>query len=72
MAEVLAKAEKYINEEEALLSKRENSFVQKEKRRGEKSENEASGDEEIGIDPHEGTERTENALQRDKATSRIA
>ena len=36
MAEVLAKAEKYINGEEALLSNRENSSVQKEKGRGEK------------------------------------
>ena len=36
MAEVLAKVEKYINGEEALLSKRENSSVQKEKNRGEK------------------------------------
>ena len=34
MAEVLAKAEKYINDEEALLSKRENSSAQKEKSRG--------------------------------------
>ena len=38
MAEVLAKAEKYINDEEALLSKRENSSAQKEKRRGEKKQ----------------------------------
>ena len=36
MAEVLAKAEKYINGEEALLSKRGNSSAQKEKSRGEK------------------------------------
>ena len=36
MAEVLAKAEKYINSEEALLSKREKSSAQKEKSRGEK------------------------------------
>ena len=36
MAEVLAKVEKYINDEEALISKRENSSVQKEKRRAEK------------------------------------
>ena len=36
MTEVLAKAEKYINGEEALLSKRENSSAQKEKSRGEK------------------------------------
>ena len=36
MAEVLAKAEKYINNEEALLSKWENSSTRKEKSRGEK------------------------------------
>ena len=36
MAEVLSKAEKYINCEEALLSKRENSSTQKEKGKGEK------------------------------------
>ena len=36
MAEVLAKAEKYINDEEALLSKHENSAAQKERSRGEK------------------------------------
>ena len=33
---MLAKAEKYINNEQALLSKRENSSAQKEKSRGEK------------------------------------
>ena len=36
MAEVLAKAEKYINGEETLLSKQENSVAQKERSRGEK------------------------------------
>ena len=36
MAEVLAKVEKYINGEEALLSKRENSSAQREKGRSEK------------------------------------
>ena len=36
MAEVLAKAEKYINGEEALISKRESSSVQKEKNKDEK------------------------------------
>ena len=36
MAEVLAKEEKYINGEEALLSKWKNSSAQKEKSRGEK------------------------------------
>ena len=36
MAEVLSKVEKYINEEEALPSKQENYFAQKEKSKGEK------------------------------------
>ena len=36
MAEVLAKTEKYINGEEALLSKQRNSSTQKEKSRGDK------------------------------------
>ena len=36
MAEVLAKVEKYINSEESLLSKPENSSTQKEKSKGEK------------------------------------
>ena len=36
MAEVLAKAEKYINSEEALMSKRGSSSVQKEKSKDEK------------------------------------
>ena len=36
MAEVLAKAEKYVNGEEALQSKQENSAAQKERSRGEK------------------------------------
>ena len=38
MVEVFAKAEKYINNEEALLSKRENSSTPKEKSRGEKKQ----------------------------------
>ena len=36
MAEVLAKTEKYINDEEALLSKQISSSTQKEKSRGDK------------------------------------
>ena len=36
MVEVLAKTDKYINGKEALLSKRKNSSVQREKSRGEK------------------------------------
>ena len=38
MAEVLTKVEKYINGEEALLSKWENSSAQKEKSKGEKKQ----------------------------------
>ena len=36
MAEVLAKAEKYINDEEALMSKRGSSSTHKEKNRNDK------------------------------------
>ena len=36
MAEVLAKAEKYINDEEALMSKRGSSSARKEKSKDEK------------------------------------
>ena len=36
MVEVLAKTEKYINDEEALLSKQRSSSTQKEKSRGDK------------------------------------
>ena len=36
MVEVLAKTEKYINGEEALLSKKRSSSTQKEKSRGDK------------------------------------
>ena len=38
MAEVLAKTKKYINGEEALLSKQRSSFTQKEKSRGDKKQ----------------------------------
>ena len=38
MVEVLAKADKYINGEEALLSKQENSSTQKEKIRSKKKQ----------------------------------
>ena len=62
MAEVLAKAEKYINDEEALLSKRENSSSKRRKAKVRKSESGAPRDEETGIDPHEGTTRIENDL----------
>ena len=60
MVEVLAKAKKYINDEEALLSKRKNSSTQKKKSKGEKKRERSPR----RIDPHEGIERTENGLQR--------
>ena len=37
-----------------------------------KRKDEAPGDEETGIDPHEGTEGTKSGLQRDEATSGTA
>ena len=46
--------------------------MQKGKSRGKKKKNEALGEEETRIDPHEGTERTENGLQRDEAMSGTA
>ena len=70
MVEVLAKAEKYVNSEEALLSKRENSSAKRRKAGARKSESGTPEDEETGIDPHEETNRTKNGLQRDEATSR--
>ena len=72
MAEVLAKAEKYINDEEALLSNRENLSMQKKKNMSEKKRERSPEDEETKIDPHEGEERTKNGLQRDEATSGTA
>ena len=42
MAEVLAKTEKYINGEEALLSKQRSSSTQKEKSRGDKKKEQSS------------------------------
>ena len=62
VAEVLAKAEKYINSEEALLSKQENSSCKRRKAEARKSESGAPKDEGTRINPHEGKERTENGL----------
>ena len=68
MAKMLSQAEKYINDFEGLLSKWENSSAQKKKSKGRKSENEAPGDEEMGIDPPEWIEGIKSGLQRDEAT----
>ena len=72
MAKVLTKIEKYINGEEALLSKQRSSSTQKEKSRGDKKENEAPRERQTGIDPQGGAEKTESDPQQDKATSEIA
>ena len=72
MAEVLAKAEKHINSKEALLSKRENSSMQKEKNKSEKKLERSPRRRGDRDNPHEGTERAENGLQRDEATSGTA
>ena len=62
MAEVLAKTEKYINGEEALLSKQRSSFTQKEKSRGDKKKkNEVPRDRQTGTDPQGGAEKTESS-----------
>ena len=69
MAEVLSKAEKYINGEEGLLSKRENSAAQKERAGARKNENEAPRDEETRTNHHEDTKRNDNDPQRGEGMS---
>ena len=68
MAKVLAKAEKYINNEEALMSKRGSSSARKENARMRKSGTEAPGDEETETDPHERAGKTEIDLQSEEVT----
>ena len=60
MAKVLAKTEKYINGEEALLSKQRSSSTKKEKSRGDKKENEAPRDRQTGTDPQGVAEKTKS------------
>ena len=69
MAEVLAKAEKYINSEEVLMSKRGSSPRERRKVRMRKSKTEAPRDEETETDPHRGVGKTEIDLQKEEATS---
>ena len=60
IAEVLAKIEKYINDEEALLSNKE-ALLLKRKRSGvTKKDNEAPRDKETRTDPQGGVEKTES------------
>ena len=73
MAEVLAKTEKYINGEEALLSKQRSSYTQKEKSRGDKKKrkNEAPRDRQTETDPQGGAGKTKSGPRQDEGTSGI-
>ena len=72
MAKVLAKAEKYINGEEALMSKLEALPRKRKKARIRKNGTEALEDEETETDLHGGTEKIEIDLQREEVTSGTA
>ena len=72
MAEVLAKAEKYINGEEALMSKREALPCGRRKERTRKSGAKALGDEDTETDLHGGTKKIYIDLQREEVTSGTA
>ena len=68
MAEVLAKAEKYINGEEALLSKRESSSTRKEKgatdrRRGRSPKRQGDQRKSPGTERERSPKRRGNLLQ---------
>ena len=60
MVEVLAKTEKYINGEEALMSKQRSSSTQKEKSKGDKKRERSPRDRQIGTDPQGGAEKTKS------------
>ena len=72
MAEVLAKTEKYINDEEALLSKQKSSFTQKEKSRGDKKREQSPKSRQTGTDPQGGAEKAESSPRQDGGKSGIA
>ena len=72
MAEVLAKTEKYINGEEALLSKQRSSFTQKEKSSGDKKQ-ERSPKRQTNRDRSQGgIEKIESGPKKDEGTLEIA
>ena len=72
MAEVLAKAENTSTVRKPFYLSGKTLPRKRRKAGARKRENEALGDKETGIDPHEGTTRTENSLQREEATSGTA
>ena len=68
MAEVLAKVEKYINDDEALLSKRGSSSLKKRKARTRNNGTRALEDKETETDSRGGTKKIEIDLQREEVT----
>ena len=69
---MFAKTEKYINGEEALLSK-QRALPLKRKRAGAiRNGNKAQGGRQTGTDPQGGTEKTESGPQEDEGTSGTA
>ena len=72
MAEVLVKQRNTSTARKAFYLSGKTLSHKRRKARARKSENKAPRDEETRIDPHEGTKRTENGIQRDEATSRIS
>ena len=73
MAEVLAKAEKYINGEEALMSKQGSSSVQKEKNKDEKKQDRSPKKRrDRDISPRRGREDRDRSLKiRGNVTDRL-
>ena len=69
MAEVFSKEEKYINGEEALISKKESSSTHKEINRTDKNRDEALRDRETGRDPQR---KTGNGPRKDERASETA
>ena len=72
MVEMLAKKRSISTARKPFYLSRKTLPCKRRNTRARKSESRAPKDEEIEIDPHEGTVRIENGLQRDEATSRTA
>ena len=68
MANVLAKVEKYTTVRKPFYLSGKALPCKRRKVEVRKRENEAPGDDEAGIDPHEGTGKIENDLQKDEVT----
>ena len=68
MADVLAKVEKYTTARKPFYLSGKALPCRKRKVEVRKRENEALGDDEVWMDPHEGTKKIKNDLQKDEAT----